>query len=110
MVPLPGCAGRSIPAWAGKPAESGDAIFCAAVYPRVGGETRKKRERQETMSGLSPRGRGNRLDHLKRDEPPGSIPAWAGKPEASDRVWMHGGVYPRVGGETVKERIGVKPR
>ena len=53
------------------------------VYPRVGGETRRRLLWSiPVLSGLSPRGRGNRFRFVS---------AWASQPR-----W----VYPRVGGET----------
>ena len=66
--------------------------------------------------GLSPRGRGNR----GRSDPGAgrrrSIPAWAGKPEASAPPERRPKVYPRVGGETgaIEDtndaRYGLSPR
>ena len=55
-------------------------------------------------TGLSPRGRGNRLTAmpLRWYFDPGSIPAWAGEPPllfGCDQANL-GKVYPRVGGGT----------
>ena len=74
------------------------------VYPRVGGETWDVYGTGPCASGLSPRGRGNRSQILQHAGQPGSIPAWAGKPEARAWWWRAIGVYPRVGGETYQER------
>ena len=87
---------RSIPAWAGEPAENPDVVA--------------------TVRGLSPRGRGNRPRRATQSDQPGSIPAWAGEPMdgavAADPV----AVYPRVGGGTDicrslrKVFLGLSPR
>ena len=76
---------RSIPAWAGEP------VFrtkCpspqTAVYPRVGGGTRRALHRgQPARLGLSPRGRGNPSRGYQHQESLATT------------------VYPRVGGGTV---------
>ena len=90
----------SIPAWAGKPCPGVGVSRVSAVYPRVGGETRVVCDRFRLPEGLSPRGRGNRAFSAVSSRPAGSIPAWAGKPNASWPCWNNGQVYPRVGGET----------
>ena len=124
---------RSIPAWAGEPGKTRHAMdrnHCSRVYPRVGGGTlvqwanvcgrvkavyprvgggtwpRPRQVPYSSRAGLSPRGRGNRLQNRLgpratfalglsprgRGNPPGasidpfgtiprrSIPAWAGEP------------------------------
>ena len=52
------------------------------------------------ISGLSPRGRGNRRIGGRQDGSVGSIPAWAGKPRSALCRSCRPPVYPRVGGET----------
>ena len=52
-------AGRSIPAWAGKPPCIARQRFQQWVYPRVGGETHMIIVMWRDRGGLSPRGRGN---------------------------------------------------
>ena len=52
---------RSIPAWAGKPSATATRRLSIAVYPRVGGETDTWGAGDGGTTGLSPRGRGNRL-------------------------------------------------
>ena len=86
------------------------------VYPRVGGGTLNLRvhsvlsprgrgnpecELNAGNTGLSPRGRGNR-SALSFSASQGSIPAWAGEPQADFFAdWKR--VYPRVGGGTAIE-------
>ena len=50
--------------------------------------------------GPSPRGRGNRGGRCRRGGSSGSIPAWAGKPQAPGMPAAAKEVHPRVGGET----------
>ena len=91
---------RSIPAWAGKPRPGSRRIASIRVYPRVGGETRRERQRRDREQGLSPRGRGNHCRGDGRSPISRSIPAWAGKPPPAPRIPSLRRVYPRVGGET----------
>ena len=70
------------------------------VYPRVGGETTTAELSGVQVTGLSPRGRGNRRRRRRAVRRAGSIPAWAGKPCPSLQSCSTFGVYPRVGGET----------
>ena len=52
---------RSIPAWAGEPDFHQGTKETIPVYPRVGGGTESMPSLRHWQSGLSPRGRGNRL-------------------------------------------------
>ena len=106
----------SIPAWAGKPKTCSSPRSTIRVYPRVGGETRRRFRPKFRPKGLSPRGRGN-LERQRYDRLPlRSIPAWAGKPTMVACTPSRSGVYPRVGGETTVEehpdsiRVGLSPR
>ena len=90
----------SIPAWAGKPRGSSRATPARSVYPRVGGETPSRPDVDDSIAGLSPRGRGNHQQDAVRRLRRGSIPAWAGKPGPRGSAAGRGMVYPRVGGET----------
>ena len=128
---------RSIPAWAGKPSSVRPQYCRVGVHPRVGGETSTSCERCCSLSGPSPRGRGNQAEigasRLLAGSIPAwagrnrfvvqafepllrSIPAWAGKPRADRRIHQRIEVHPRVGGETtsdiVKEELygGPSPR
>ena len=74
------CGGRSIPAWAGEPPMRRPAISSHAVYPRVGGGTTGVHAPSLDQSGLSPRGRGNRIRVRRFEHRRRSIPAWAGEP------------------------------
>ena len=68
----------------------------------MGGETVTAYVGPGAEVGLSPRGRGNlHSDHLSVT-PSGSIPAWAGKPAKGMSAILPAGVYPRVGGETLR--------
>ena len=91
---------RSIPAWAGEPAGLCFRHSVGTVYPRVGGGTVSQPGTTVTMSGLSPRGRGNRLRVACGASPLGSIPAWAGEPPGLLQPVQPNRVYPRVGGGT----------
>ena len=51
---------RSIPAWAGEPVQLALLVSANAVYPRVGGGTALIASICGPLTGLSPRGRGNR--------------------------------------------------
>ena len=90
----------SIPAWAGKPTGPHGLAAPSQVYPRVGGETLVTGVGDVATLGLSPRGRGNLPVAWRRDDAPGSIPAWAGKPCCPLQARASLRVYPRVGGET----------
>ena len=86
------------------------------VYPRVGGETTFVLTILLLDRGLSPRGRGNLGHHAASVVPPGSIPAWAGKPPPDRPSPTPHRVYPRVGGETqhrfhpTRQWVGLSPR
>ena len=68
------------------------------VYPRVGGGNVELECRDTLSEGLSPRGRGKRVERFTQGYGPGSIPAWAGETcgFAVPQVLVR--VYPRVGG------------
>ena len=74
-------AGRSIPAWAGKPRARCRPVAAPRVYPRVGGETLTATWRLTGAAGVYPRvGGETMLRHEQRGNSSRSIPAWAGKP------------------------------
>ena len=52
---------RSIPAYAGEPADQGIRPDADKVYPRVCGGTKSRQGKGKECEGLSPRMRGNRL-------------------------------------------------
>ena len=91
---------RSIPAWAGEPSGNGISGSRTRVYPRVGGGTACAVSVTRFHGGLSPRGRGNRVDAAWPWHGPRSIPAWAGEPRPQARQISTMPVYPRVGGGT----------
>ncbi len=81
-LPTYPCWSRSIPAWAGQPPPSYPRPCLGRVYPRVGGATPIITNAKRVLSGLSPRGRGNRGCTHDSTRIQGSIPAWAGQPLA----------------------------
>ena len=91
----------SIPAWAGQPNARRASGVRAGVYPRVGGATNVPVPSRNQKSGLSPRGRGNRVKSRVCFAFRGSIPAWAGQPAGNRLAGRRGRVYPRVGGATL---------
>ena len=100
---IPGCrAGRrrSIPACAGEPATRRTRAMSRRVYPRVCGGTRIAFVMCHHSGGLSPRVRGNRLEHAGADCDGGSIPACAGEPDLRSAGHSRSMVYPRVCGGT----------
>ena len=98
-----GLSKRSIPAWAGQPGGYGESATKNRVYPRVGGATVIHSFPRIRQSGLSPRGRGNRVQQVSQIMNPGSIPAWAGQPGQVSRLAGQEPVYPRVGGATGRD-------
>ena len=91
---------RSIPAWAGQPAAQKNMEMKEGVYPRVGGATSFSFRDDASLTGLSPRGRGNPQQHAHLRPTSRSIPAWAGQPPLSRPALPLLRVYPRVGGAT----------
>ena len=107
----------SIPAYTGKPHVHWGMSTTQAVYPRVYGETVNKESHQQRAQGLSPRIRGNlRATRIIRSVS-GLSPRIRGNPSQRrgagrglnlTRVtgaYLERGVYPRVYGETVGERL-----
>ena len=109
-------AGGSIPARAGEPPAAGSAGGGVAVYPRASGGTPVSMAGYDSVTGLSPRERGNRLQE-RRDQVGGrSIPARAGEPIGF--YWRRSlrAVYPRASGGTTQSAValsnpmGLSPR
>ena len=106
----------SIPACAGEPRSRVPRSSSRGVYPRVCGGTRTRPQAERSVTGLSPRVRGNRLRALRRRRRPRSIPACAGEPFLSIGAFRLPGVYPRVCGGTLVDRSramvdsGLSPR
>ena len=96
-----GCRFGSIPARAGKPAQPGECLRQARVYPRTGGETELLANLLPAHTGLSPHGRGNPDNLYSQSRQRGSIPARAGKPYGCQHRGRSCRVYPRTGGETM---------
>ena len=90
----------SIPACAGEPHRAGADSDLSEVYPRVCGGTRARDEQLASRGGLSPRVRGNRLEHEGDGQAMRSIPACAGEPRPHELRRRRSGVYPRVCGGT----------
>ena len=107
---------RSIPAWAGETCQPPWATGTDKVYPRVGGGNGVRVGLPVQTTGLSPRGRGKRLDIRPLVIPRRSIPAWAGETRFPGSPTLLAKVYPRVGGGnnwpglTRLMRKGLSPR
>ena len=107
---------RSIPACAGEPSAQQATTQGKEVYPRVCGGTAAIFSSSLSISGLSPRVRGN--PHLGDglQDWRGSIPACAGEPRSRVRLMSSTGVYPRVCGgtgcssPTASDARGLSPR
>ena len=90
----------SIPAGAGEPSCVSAGSPIDAVYPRGCGGTLRRRYGRSTITGLSPRVRGNQLDETAPLPEHGSIPAGAGEPIETNCGRELGRVYPRGCGGT----------
>ena len=114
---IPACAGephapyicatptRSIPACAGEPPTPAVSRTPTAVYPRVCGGTAARASADPSISGLSPRVRGNRGCRSPAGFRRRSIPACAGEPERVIVDVRDAEVYPRVCGGTPKKAL-----
>ncbi len=106
----------SIPACAGEPRESRGTTPPGRVYPRVCGGAMKSTLSAWTICGLSPRVRGSLSGVSGNRDCAGSIPACAGEPVMSARVFDVWEVYPRVCGGARKQNSnasdanGLSPR
>ncbi len=90
---------RSIPAHAGKPYDILHDGKPTGVYPRPRGEADPAGGSHRRTVGLSPPTRGSQAKLELKCEPPGSIPAHAGKPSRTARHEGRQQVYPRPRGE-----------
>ena len=90
----------SIPASAGERGHGGYSRSSLRVYPRERGGTMKYRWRPISNRGLSPRARGNALQHFGRRHRRGSIPASAGERGGQGCRYPQTWVYPRERGGT----------
>ena len=90
----------SIPACAGEPFDLDARALGERVYPRVCGGTCRIFAYRSTVSGLSPRVRGNQIEAWLRVRDERSIPACAGEPTKRMRQRRRCWVYPRVCGGT----------
>ena len=106
----------SIPAPAGEPHFSSQALGASRVYPRACGGTITHSRRRAHGQGLSPRLRGNPDGLLVAVVEAGSIPAPAGEPIHIPISLIPPRVYPRACGGTalssgtVAIRKGLSPR
>ena len=91
---------RSIPACAGEPRTRRRPDAQSRVYPRVCGGTATPGITIRPRLGLSPRVRGNLLNHLVSHSKARSIPACAGEPRGDALTRTASPVYPRVCGGT----------
>ena len=90
----------SIPACAGEPVSAREPWLCPWVYPRVCGGTTLSDDDPRSVSGLSPRVRGNPLHLGVAPDSLRSIPACAGEPRTPHALRSARWVYPRVCGGT----------
>ena len=102
LPPRPG----SIPACAGEPQPRIARTHRAEVYPRVCGGTVRWTSGGPIRTGLSPRVRGNRGQHMGQGHRVRSIPACAGEPPSRAFPKPQSPVYPRVCGGTVESQCG----
>ena len=91
---------RSIPACAGEPIVSLLSVWCAGVYPRLCGETRRRGAGGQSLEGLSPLVRGNPRQIRFQPGHHRSIPACAGEPGLHTPAPPLWAVYPRLCGGT----------
>ena len=95
---------RSIPARAGEPDGNSFQFYYSAVYPRACGGTRILGEDLDTLTGLSPRVRGNRAWSSAGGLADWSIPARAGEPLGEGQgAPLEDGLSPRVRGNLASE-------
>ena len=90
----------SIPAYAGEPHCRVGGGYDRVVYPRVCGGTVRHVVGNNSVSGLSPRMRGNLRKPAGAQAGRRSIPAYAGEPRSIDGKTQVRWVYPRVCGGT----------
>ena len=102
-----GAGGGSIPAYAGEPRFLLTECDKMTVYPRVCGGTPCRITCHLSVSGLSPRMRGNRPAVWRGLRWAGSIPAYAGEPSGRMAPAGSSGVYPRVCGGTGADPVRV---
>ena len=106
----------SIPARAGEPSSGRACERRCRVYPRACGGTCTRRYHTASISGLSPRVRGNHITPEARIIDLRSIPARAGEPVRHRTQRLITAVYPRACGGTRLDRIrpagtnGLSPR
>ena len=90
----------SIPARAGEPQNQCPQAWQGTVYPRACGGTAVVPSVAKTVSGLSPRVRGNRNCGRRFNSGRRSIPARAGEPDETGTLPISKRVYPRACGGT----------
>ena len=89
-----------IPACAGQPGHRLLRRYQRGAYPRVCGATRTPGRSRASLTGLSPRVRGNRCPLRCPASALGPIPACAGQPRRATSWTATAGAYPRVCGAT----------
>ena len=94
----------SIPAHAGEPETTDEALVESSVYPRPRGGTKGKMPSEYRRNGLSPPTRGNRDKLQLWMRTTGSIPAHAGEPFTRIPSRIRAEVYPRPRGGTPIQR------
>ena len=90
----------AIPARAGEPQEWLRRSLFLRGHPRAGGGTVADDDPRLTVTGPSPRGRGNLVEGVQVTADEGAIPARAGEPSARRRPCAPSRGHPRAGGGT----------
>ena len=96
---------RLIPAHAGKTRFPRRLCPHRRAHPRSRGENPCSRAGRTTATGSSPLTRGKRGFAGRADEPPGLIPAHAGKTASRTARWCCGRAHPRSRGENLYEAM-----
>ena len=94
------CAGRTIPALAGRPPFAAEDERVDVHHPRAGGETPLAWRPGVPRRGPSPRWRGDLMVSIHGASPGGTIPALAGRPWIRPVATSTPPDHPRAGGET----------
>ena len=93
---------RPIPAHAGEPCVQRRHVGLIQAYPRARGGTIHTVGKRFSITGLSPRTRGNLAALYDARIHPGPIPAHAGEPGVSSVAVVWCGAYPRARGGTAR--------
>ncbi len=107
-VPRGWCSDRNTPASAGRTTRAALGCRRSAEHPRVGGEDTTVVGPHFGDPGTPPRRRGGRRCRCRRSPASRNTPASAGRTGRSRGASAGGTEHPRVGGEDIGERIGMR--